>query len=50
MFKIKLRNWIDACTKGTELTAPGEAGLAVQKILAGVYASAEAGGKEVPIR
>lgn len=50
MFKIKLRNWIDACTKGTELTAPGEAGLAVQKILSGVYASAEAGGKEVPIR
>jgi predicted dehydrogenase len=50
MFKTKLRNWIDGATKGTELTAPGEAGMAVQKILDGVYRSAEAGGKEVTIK
>jgi predicted dehydrogenase len=50
MFKIKLRNWIDACTKGTEQIAPGEAGLDVQKILDGVYRSAENGGKEVLIK
>ncbi|HEX8324480.1 MAG TPA: Gfo/Idh/MocA family oxidoreductase [Tepidisphaeraceae bacterium] len=50
MFKVKLRNWVDACLNGTPLTAPGEAGLAVQKILDGVYRSAEAGGKEVIIK
>ncbi|MGN6507348.1 MAG: Gfo/Idh/MocA family protein [Tepidisphaeraceae bacterium] len=50
MFKVKLRNFIDGCTKNTALTAPGEAGLAVQKILDGVYRSAEAGGKEVIIK
>ncbi len=50
MFKIKLRNWVDAATKGTPLTAPGEAGLAVQKMLDGVYRSADAGGKEVTIK
>ncbi len=48
MFFTKLRNWIDGCTKHTPLTAPGEAGLAVQKILDGVYRSADAG-KEVKI-
>ena len=50
MFKIKLRNWIDGCTKNTPLEAPGEAGLAVQKILDGVYRSSDAGGKEVAIK
>ncbi len=50
MFKTKIRNWVDGCTKGTPLTAPGEAGLAVQKILDGVYRSSEAGGKEVTIK
>ena len=50
MFKIKLRDWIDACTTGSEQTAPAEAGLAVQKILDGVYRSAESGGKEVVIK
>jgi predicted dehydrogenase len=50
MFKVKLRNWIDGCTTGSELGAPGQAGLDVQKILSGVYASAEAGGKEVLIK
>jgi len=50
LFKTKLRNFIDGCTKNTPLTAPGEAGLAVQKILDGVYRSADAGGKEVIIK
>jgi predicted dehydrogenase len=49
LFNIKLRNWVDACTKGTLLEAPGEAGLAVQKMLDGVYRSAAAG-KEVVIK
>jgi predicted dehydrogenase len=42
LFTLKLRNWIDGILKDTPLTAPGEAGLAVQKILDGVYRSAEA--------
>jgi predicted dehydrogenase len=42
MFKSKLRNFVDGCLKDTPLTAPGEAGLAVQKILDGVYRAAEA--------
>ncbi|HSH96165.1 MAG TPA: Gfo/Idh/MocA family oxidoreductase [Roseimicrobium sp.] len=50
MFKAKLRNFIDSATKGTPQQAPGEAGLAVQKILSGVYASAENGGKEFLIK
>ena len=48
MFKSKLRNFVDGCLKGTPLTAPGEAGLAVQKILDGVYRAADAG-REVAI-
>ena len=49
MFNVKLRNWVNACTKNTPIEAPGEAGLAVQKILDGVYRSAAAG-KEVAIK
>ena len=49
LFGSKLRNFTDACLKGTPLRAPGEAGLAVQKILDGVYRSAAGGGREVPI-
>ena len=49
LFKTKLRNWVDGATHGTPLTAPGEAGLDVQKMLDGVYRSADAGGKEVLI-
>jgi predicted dehydrogenase len=49
LFFIKLRNWVDGCTKNTPLEAPGEAGLAVQKILDGIYRSAAAG-KEVIIK
>lgn len=48
LFISKLRNFVDGCVKGTDLRAPGEAGLAVQKMLDGVYRSAEAG-KEVTI-
>jgi predicted dehydrogenase len=50
LFGRKLRNFVDGCTKGTPLTAPGEAGLAIQKILDGVYRSAESGGREVAIK
>jgi len=49
LFFIKLRNWVDGCTKNTPLEAPGEAGLAVQSILDGIYRSA-ASGKEVIIK
>ena len=49
MFRTKLQNWVDACTKGTPQGAPGEAGLAVQKMLDGIYRSAAAG-KEVTIK
>jgi predicted dehydrogenase len=43
LFTLKLRNFVDGCLKDTALEAPGEAGLAVQKIIDGVYRSAEAG-------
>jgi predicted dehydrogenase len=48
LFGYKLRNWVDACLYNKPLEAPGEAGLAVQKILDGGYRSAAAG-KEVKI-
>ena len=48
MFLDKQRNFIRAITDETSLEAPGEAGLAVQKIIDGVYRS-HAAGKEVPI-
>jgi len=44
-----LQNWVDGCLKGTELGASGYDGLAVQKILDGLYRSAAAG-KEVAIK
>lgn len=49
MFETKLRNWVNACRKNSPLGAPGEDGLAVQKMLDGIYRSAKAG-REVPIR
>lgn len=49
LFGAKLKNWVNGCLNNTPLTAPGEAGLAVQKILDGVYRSADAG-KEVVIK
>lgn len=48
LFKLKLRDWVDGCLHNKALTAPGEAGLAVQKMIDGVYRSAAAG-KEVKI-
>jgi predicted dehydrogenase len=48
LFVLKLRNFVDACLRNSPLRAPGEAGLAVQKILDGVYRAADAG-KEVAI-
>jgi predicted dehydrogenase len=50
LFTKKLRNFVNAVTTASPLTAPGEAGLAVQKILDGVYRSAASGGKEVLIK
>jgi len=47
-FVRKLENWVNACLKGPPLMASGESGLAVQKMLDGVYRSAEAG-REVTI-
>jgi predicted dehydrogenase len=44
-----MRNWVEGCLNDTPLRAPGEAGLAVQKILDGVYRAADAG-KEVLIK
>ena len=49
LFNQKLRNFVDGCLKDTPLRSPGEAGLAVQKILDGVYRAADAG-KEVEIK
>ena len=50
LFVRKLQNWVDGILKGTPLRASGEEGLAIQKILDGIYRSAAAGGKEVPIK
>jgi predicted dehydrogenase len=49
MFSKKLANWAQGCLNGTPLGASGEAGLGVQKMLDGIYRSAEAG-KEVTIK
>ena len=49
LFNRKLQNWVDGCLKGSELGASGYDGLAVQKILDGLYRSAAAG-KEVTIK
>ncbi|MBO4619092.1 MAG: Gfo/Idh/MocA family oxidoreductase [Victivallales bacterium] len=48
-FIAKLRNFTDAIRLGTPLCAPGEEGLAVQKIIDAIYRSAALGGKEVQI-
>ncbi len=50
LFERKLQNWVDGILKGTPLRASGEEGLAIQKILDGIYRSAAAGGKEVSIK
>lgn len=48
-FVHKLQDWINGCRNGTELGASGYDGLAVQKILDGLYRSAAAG-REVTIK
>jgi predicted dehydrogenase len=48
LFRLKLRNFVDHVLHGKPTEAPGEAGLMVQKILDGVYRSADEG-KEVAI-
>lgn len=50
LFQAKIRNWVDGCLKGTELRAPGSAGLDVQKMINGIYDSAANGGREVAIK
>lgn len=48
-FVHKLQDWVNGCLKGTELGASGYDGIAVQKILDGLYRSAAAG-REVSIK
>jgi len=47
-FKVKMGNWIAVCRGEMENDASGEDGLMIQRLLDGVYASAEKG-KEVDI-
>lgn len=49
LFKAKLQNFVDAIVEGTPLRAPGEEGMAVQKIIDGIYRSAAKNGAEVAI-
>ncbi|HTV46961.1 MAG TPA: Gfo/Idh/MocA family oxidoreductase [Phycisphaerae bacterium] len=49
LFAAKLRNFVDACLYEKPLEAPGESGLAVQKIVDGIYRAAQKG-REVTIR
>jgi predicted dehydrogenase len=42
-FETKMRKWVDTCLHGTPNEAPGEIGLAVQKMIDGIYKSAETG-------
>ena len=50
LFGRKLKNWVTACMKGTELDASGYDGFAVQKMLDALYRSAAVNGKEVTIK
>ncbi len=43
LISAKLRNFVDACLYNAPLMAPGEAGLAVQAMIDGVYRSAACG-------
>ena len=49
VFEAKMRNFVDTCLYDKPSMAPGAHGVMVQKMLNGLYASAEAGGKEVAI-
>jgi predicted dehydrogenase len=48
LFQAKLRNFVDGCLYDKPLEAPGESGIAVQKMIDGVYRSALKG-REVKI-
>ncbi len=50
IFHAKLRDFVDHVLYNRPSTAPGEHGLMVQKMIDGVYRSAERGGKEAAIR
>jgi predicted dehydrogenase len=50
IFPHKMRNFVDVCLHGKKDEAPAEHGLMVQKMLDGIYASAEQKGKELPIK
>lgn len=43
VFEYKMKHFVDVCREGRQNEAPGEHGLLVQKMLDGVYASAEKG-------
>jgi predicted dehydrogenase len=47
-FLMKMKHFVDVCQEKRTNESPGEHGLMVQKMLDGVYASADAG-REVPI-
>jgi len=49
MFPYKMRHFVDVCLYKRPCESPAEHGLMVQKMLDGIYASAEKGGKEVRI-
>lgn len=49
LFTAKLQNFVDGILNGTPLRAPGEEGMVVQKIIDGIYRSAEKHGAEVKI-
>ncbi|MFA6814787.1 MAG: Gfo/Idh/MocA family oxidoreductase [Lentisphaeria bacterium] len=49
LFIYKLQNFTDAILTGSPLRCPGEEGMTVQKILDGIYRSADKNGAEVPI-
>lgn len=49
LFVAKLQNFVDGILKGTPLEAPGTEGMAVQKIIDGIYRSADKKGAEVKI-
>jgi predicted dehydrogenase len=48
VFEYKMKHFVDVCRDGRQNESPGEHGLLVQKMLDGVYASAEKG-REVTI-
>ena len=50
MFTRKMMSFVDHCLYDKPTIAPGEDGLAVQRMLDGLYRSAESGGAEVNIR